>query len=336
MRSSRSRYLRALCGAAAAVVVAASAAAPAAAGDLETIRDRAQSVADRVTALEHELDSLRDDRARLAAGIAAIDQEIGALEHRRHELEAAHKRALARYVDTAVAVYKSHSPTDSLGLILSAKSYSDLVSLTHVASSAAATAERSLAALDRARRATEAIAARVDDRKQRLVEQAAELDAVTSNIAEALGRREATLAELNSQVQRLEARARRQAAQAADPGDELERLLAGAGPTSGVPDGFVGTGVTFEGMASWYGPGFEGNPTANGDIFDPSKFTAASKELPLGSWLFVEHNGRAVVVYVNDRGPYVDGRILDLSQAAAEEIGITGVGWVRCQVILKK
>jgi rare lipoprotein A len=93
--------------------------------------------------------------------------------------------------------------------------------------------------------------------------------------------------------------------------------------------------VAFEGVASWYGPGFEGNHTANGDIFDPSLFTAASKELPLGSWLYVQHQGKGVVVYVNDRGPYVDDRVLDLSQAAAETIGITGLGWIRATIIIK-
>src|SRR5919106_920239 len=74
---------------------------------------------------------------------------------------------------------------------------------------------------------------------------------------------------------------------------------------------------------------------ANGDIFDPSLFTAASKELPLGSWLYVQHQGKGVVVYVNDRGPYVDDRVLDLSQAAAETIGITGLGWIRATIIIK-
>jgi rare lipoprotein A (peptidoglycan hydrolase) len=268
--------------------------------------------------------------------MAALNRELGALEHRRQSIENAHGRALDRYVETAVAVYKAHSPTDSLGLILSAETYSDLVSLSYAANSAAAAAEKSLHELDRARAETEAITKRVDDRKQRLVAQAARLDAVTGEIEGTLANRKSTLAELSKQIKTLEAQARRQAQRAADPGNELARLLSGTGPTAGIPDGFVSTGVSFEGVASWYGPGFEGNPTANGDIFDPDKFTAASKELPLGSWLLVQHNRRAVVVYVNDRGPYVEGRILDLSQAAAEEIGISGLGWVRCEVLIKK
>lgn len=79
-------------------------------------------------------------------------------------------------------------------------------------------------------------------------------------------------------------------------------------------------------LASWYGPGFAGNPTASGEIYDPSGFTAAHKTLPLGTPLTVSYNGRSVDVVVNDRGPYVGDRELDLSQGAAEYLGLTGAG----------
>ena len=105
---------------------------------------------------------------------------------------------------------------------------------------------------------------------------------------------------------------------------------------TGSRTAFVGTGVTFEGIASWYGPGFEGNLTASGDVFDSDLYTVASKTLPLGTWLYVEFNGRGVVVLVNDRGPYVGDRILDLSRAAAEAIGISGLGWVKAEILIKK
>ena len=79
-------------------------------------------------------------------------------------------------------------------------------------------------------------------------------------------------------------------------------------------------------VASWYGPGFEGATTASGEPFDPSDYTAAHRTLPFGTKLIVTLDGRSVVVRVNDRGPYVAGRDLDLSQAAAEHIGLTAVG----------
>ncbi len=82
--------------------------------------------------------------------------------------------------------------------------------------------------------------------------------------------------------------------------------------------------------ASWYGTE-SGNRTANGEHFDGTSLTAAHKTLPFGTKLKVTYQGKSVVVRVNDRGPYIKGRSLDLSDAAARKIGLTkdGVGQVR-------
>ncbi len=87
-------------------------------------------------------------------------------------------------------------------------------------------------------------------------------------------------------------------------------------------------------VASWYGPGFAGRPTSTGEIYNPEGLTAASKTLPLGSHVRVTNpdTGRSVVVRINDRGPYVRGRSLDLSHGAAQRIGLTGKGVGRVQV----
>ncbi len=89
------------------------------------------------------------------------------------------------------------------------------------------------------------------------------------------------------------------------------------------------------GLASWYGPGFEGALTASGEVFDPYGYTAAHKTLPFGTELVVSFAGRTVQVTVNDRGPYTGGRDLDLSQGAAEYLGLTsaGVDWVEYHVV---
>jgi rare lipoprotein A len=89
------------------------------------------------------------------------------------------------------------------------------------------------------------------------------------------------------------------------------------------------------GLASWYGPGFEGLPTASGEPYDPYGYTAAHKTMPLGTDLVVRYGGRSVQVTVNDRGPYVGGRELDLSQGAAEAIGLTqaGVDYVKYRYV---
>ena len=81
-----------------------------------------------------------------------------------------------------------------------------------------------------------------------------------------------------------------------------------------------------EGLASWYGPGFEGRLTASGEPYNPNGYTTAHKTLPLGTGLIVSYKGRSVPVKVNDRGPFTDGRELDLSQAAARDLGLIPVG----------
>jgi rare lipoprotein A len=83
-----------------------------------------------------------------------------------------------------------------------------------------------------------------------------------------------------------------------------------------------------EGIASWYGDEFAGRPTASGEIFDPSLLTAAHPTLPFGTMLLVTntHNNKQVMVRVNDRGPFVSSRILDVSRAAAAQLDMIATG----------
>jgi rare lipoprotein A len=93
-----------------------------------------------------------------------------------------------------------------------------------------------------------------------------------------------------------------------------------------------------EGTASWYGPGFHGQNTSNGEPYNMNGYTAAHKNLPLPSFLKVTNleNGKAVIVRVNDRGPFHGNRILDLSKGAASKIGVIGPGTARVSVELIK
>ena len=81
-------------------------------------------------------------------------------------------------------------------------------------------------------------------------------------------------------------------------------------------------------LASWYGPGFHGNRTANGEIYDQHGISVAHKTLPFGTRIRFcnPNNGRCVVASVNDRGPYIHGRTFDLSMGAAQAIGIISQG----------
>ena len=96
-----------------------------------------------------------------------------------------------------------------------------------------------------------------------------------------------------------------------------------AASPAGYPVGYVERGY-----ASWYGPGFHGNKTASGEVYDSHRLTAAHRTLPLGTVVQVRSltNGRQVTVRINDRGPFVRGRIIDLSLAAAQALAMAGPG----------
>lgn len=86
--------------------------------------------------------------------------------------------------------------------------------------------------------------------------------------------------------------------------------------------------------ASWYGPGFHGRKTANGEVYDQMSFTAAHKSLKFGTLLKITNlkNNKSVVIRINDRGPYIHGRDLDLSKAAALELGMVRKGVAKMKV----
>jgi rare lipoprotein A len=90
-------------------------------------------------------------------------------------------------------------------------------------------------------------------------------------------------------------------------------------------------------MSSYYGPGFHGKKTANGEIFNMYKLTAAHRTLPLGTKarIWNVENGRSCIVIINDRGPFIEGRILDLSYAAGLELEmvVQGVAMVQIQIL---
>jgi rare lipoprotein A (peptidoglycan hydrolase) len=110
-------------------------------------------------------------------------------------------------------------------------------------------------------------------------------------------------------------------------------MLAGCSSNT-TSHSYYGYGSSHTAVASWYGPGFEGHRTSSGESYDPEAMTAASPSLPMGSHVRVANpdTGKSVVVRINDRGPFVHGRSLDLSYGAAEEIGLTDKGTTRVQV----
>lgn len=116
-------------------------------------------------------------------------------------------------------------------------------------------------------------------------------------------------------------------------------LIADAAPDDKNKDDDKDNGPSFCGNASWYGIPFHGKKTASGEIFDMNKLSAAHKTLPFPTKVMVENpkNGQSCVIRVTDRGPFVRGRVLDLSREAAKRVGIfPGVGYIEATVISSK
>ncbi|MFC1531400.1 septal ring lytic transglycosylase RlpA family protein [Gemmatimonadota bacterium] len=111
-------------------------------------------------------------------------------------------------------------------------------------------------------------------------------------------------------------------------------LLAACGGSTPPPMTSVSESWSQEGVASWYGPGFDGKRTASGEVYDMEDLTAAHKRLPFGTRVQVQNldNGRRTEVRINDRGPFVDDRIIDLSMAAARDIEMLGPGTARVRI----
>lgn len=172
--------------------------------------------------------------------------------------------------------------------------------------------ERARALLAAAEQA--ATAARAAGVAAALAQQRARLDAVSASVTAAL-----------TPAQTARSRAAQQ-----DQAPLLARLAAAG---SGYPEGYRPTGQLLTGVASWYGPGFVGRPTASGAPYDPELPTCAARELPLGTVLRVSRAGRATSCLVNDRGPYVGDRVLDLSRAGSRALGYDGLAAVSAEVL---
>jgi rare lipoprotein A (peptidoglycan hydrolase) len=284
-------------------------------------RSEAAAVLHRIEVLDwrrtHMVAVERETRARLRYLQTSIRRIKGAMSSQQAAMNA-DQGALAALI---VGDYKT-STTDTTAYVLSSRSFSDLVErvdeVARINTSSSAlirrirVAQRTLTAQTRAYRA----------RLGAVAAQLARQSAAQRGLDQAIAARKAVLAGIDSQIQsQLNAERARRA------------TLAGAAGAAPPPDTGGGQGG-FTGEASWYGPGFAGHRTADGEIFDPTKLTAASPWLPFNTMLRVTDlaTGRSVVVRINDRGPFGRG-VLDLSAHAAQVIGLGGWAEVQCTIL---
>ena len=347
-RRAPRRALPALVLAAATLVTSLAGQAPAAAGSSKDPRAWR-------SALLLEAAALTDELEKAEAGVVAAQWERSRTSAR---LSAARDRVRARAV--TVYMHGLGGPAAALG---APQAYLDVVAEKE--QEVMAGYRRALAGLAAEQRRAEVLAGDLRAARVRLAGVQAELEATIAaddarRAEQARRADEARRAALARQAAALTAARARAlgAAVGASPGGyapspldpaallprhrtATERQLAlmgripfGPVPRLGpLPAGLVPTGQRVEGNASWYGPGFNGRPTASGAIYDQEGWTVASKELPLGTLLAVSRGDRKVLLLVNDRGPYVPGRVLDLSAAAARALGVSGVAPVSAEVV---
>ena len=217
-----------------------------------------------------------------------------------------------------VGDYKSGTGTDSAAYVLASDSFSDLVQRVDEVARINSSSSDLLRQIQVSQRTLGRQRAELSTRADARTREVTRLAAAQRGLDRAIADRQAVLHSIDASI-------------AGQLAAERTRRTDLATSIGGPPPPELGGGGGFSGEASWYGPGFAGQRTADGEIFDPSKLTCASPWLAFNTMLRVTDTdtGRSVVVRVNDRGPFGRG-VLDLSAHAAQTIGLTG--WAEVQV----
>lgn len=317
--------------------------------DISEVQGQLDAATARVFQLETEITALDEDRRaleeRLAVTAGRLIEQASAVDEADATLASAEEAFRSR----VVAVYKRGS-YDILGLLLSSDTLTELVSrmalLTRIVEDdGRVVADLNLAAADA--RYQQSLLADLQA-QDRTLEQ--ELETRISTLSTLLDEQESLVIQLTVEAReallaarQFTASTRQQWRNASIPiGTDIPRDVAAVDSRPGLtyvissymPRSYRSTGETFAAVCSWYGPGFNGRGTASGQVFNEDDFTCASRTLPFGTVLALTRGDRRIIVYVNDRGPYIDGRDLDLSKAAATALGFSGVATVQVEVVL--
>ncbi|MEX2588514.1 MAG: RlpA-like double-psi beta-barrel domain-containing protein [Actinomycetota bacterium] len=343
-----------------AYLVAPAPAASGQSGDLESIRNRLQNAQNQTSKVLGELKSI-DSRiysvgntiAQDEAEVATLRERINLAEGHVAELESQMTQVRKASNDRARRMYMN-GPANILSVLFNATSFGDLPRVRVFFESLAEEDGATIIEANRLKEDLEIEKAELAGAVQELRGRVERLDAERADLQDTRQQRASSLAQLKEAIEQAqEAEQAVLAARAAavkepepsgscTPGiaardQKLAALLNWYSPATGgsglMPDKLSPSGVVTSGEASWYGPGFDGCRSASGATFYEAQMTAASLSLPMGTLLKVTHGGKAVVVVITDRGPYAHGRVLDLSRAAAEALGLS-VGHVEMEILL--
>jgi len=316
--------------------------------EVAAIRDKLDEAAARAVDLEAQIEDLDADARALEERVAITHERIVAQRILVSESEERLALAEERFHDRLVETYK-RGTFNPLSILLSSDTLTDLISrvdlLTRIAEGdSQVVADLNIATADARYQQTQLedllaqdrlLKQQQDERRDRLASLLAEQNALVERLTE---EERSVLA----QIRTLTAQARRQWQGASIPvGTGIPRAYATVVRqpdaryliSAYMPREYRSTGERYSAVCSWYGPGFNGRNTASGQVFNQDDLTCASRTLPFGTVLALTRGDRRVIVYVNDRGPYVAGRDLDLSKAAAAALGFSGVATVQVEVV---
>ncbi len=327
-----------------------------AAAEPSSTTPQATSPTERLDEATAQAVELEEHIEELEAQEIAIETRMGVLDERtalqRQKLDRARdelKAARDLFEMRVVSMYKTGS-VEPLELLLGSKSVEDFLArgtlLGHIvaqdreiwneAAVTAAEAEYQATVLDDLKAQENELESVNDDRQHdlesALVRQEALIGELTEEALEYLSRVRASRAQSRDEWRRssvpLDTRIRRVEA-VVEPYDDLIFLV-----SEGQPGRYSVAGDAFTAVCSWYGNEFHGRNTASGQVFNENDLTCASRDLPFGTRLALTRGEHRIVVVVNDRGPFVAGRDLDLSKAAAQALGFSGVESVQAQIVV--
>lgn len=316
--------------------------------EIDDQRSRVQSAQTRVAALEQRLGTLLRELASLEGELSSTSARLGSSGLQLVEAERRVEAARIRLSERARRAYMQGGRRQ-IAVLMRAQTFLQFFSAARVLSEGLSADTRAYQELIEARDAVTRERVGIDSHKRDLLDGTERLEAVRAEITSALRSEQAILSSAQAELDRLLAARRRaskvspavearRAARQIVLDQKLAALLAWYAPGSGaepfMPPNLRGTGITSTGLTSWYGPGFDGRRASSGATYRMNQLTAASLVLPFGTLLKVTYRQSSVVVVITDRGPYVTGRVLDLSWGAAEALGLSGVKEVQIEIVL--
>lgn len=323
---------------------------PARAAELDAIRKQLADANNQTARVLNEIKALDSKTFAVNRSIAKDEKEVGQTESRIRSAEA-YVRELEGQIQLirksanvrAVRMYKN-GPGSILAPLFTSTTMTDLSKLGMFWESLAEKDGKSLDEATKLRGQRDEEKAALAKTVANLEARVKSLDAQRASLKTAREQRAGSLQELKVAIQNaMDAEKKVLAARAAEikkpaPGPCTPGLPARDQRLAALlswisPDKLGPTGVVTSGDASWYGPGFDGCRSASGATFKAAQLTAASISLPLGTIVKVSRAGKATTVVITDRGPYAQGRVIDLSQAASQAIGL-GAGAVDMEILL--